>query len=106
MTGLNPLAQAAAFDELDEEQVGRNFTPRAATRNVPWKAVALALFLLSAGSLLLLVGTIVELSSGKNGLALFLIGAVMFMPGAYHSILAYKAFMGRPGFSFAALPDV
>lgn len=105
---MNPLVQAAAFEELEEE-VGRNFSARTGgrnARNVPWKAVALAAFLCVLGALLLLVGTVVEVSAGRNGLALFLIGGLMFIPGAYHSIIAYKAYMGRPGFSFANLPDV
>jgi hypothetical protein len=36
-------------------------------RNVPWKAVALAAFLCVLGALLLLAGTVVEVSAGKNG---------------------------------------
>jgi len=38
---------------------------------VPWKAVALAAFLCVLGALLLLVGTVVEVSAGRNGTRIF-----------------------------------
>eukprot|EP00959_Pyramimonas_sp_CCMP1952_P460690 9480310-Pyramimonas_sp.AAC.1 len=47
-----------------------------------------------------------RLSKEPGGFALLVLGFLMFVPGAYHTVIAYKAFMGRPGFTFSALPEV
>mmetsp|Transcript_10078 Transcript_10078/g.13734 ORF Transcript_10078/g.13734 Transcript_10078/m.13734 type:complete len:108 (+) Transcript_10078:84-407(+) len=78
-------------------------------RNIPWKAVALAFSLLAMGVFAMIAGLVIwagDTNGSKHGMALFLLGVIVFIPGSYHSTIAYKAFMGRPGFSFSTLPDV
>lgn len=40
------------------------------------------------------------------GLVLFVLGLVIFVPGAYFSRIAYYAYKGREGYSFDAIPNV
>mmetsp|Transcript_29704 Transcript_29704/g.64863 ORF Transcript_29704/g.64863 Transcript_29704/m.64863 type:complete len:116 (+) Transcript_29704:226-573(+) len=80
-----------------------------ARRRIPWKGIALAVVLLLAGALSILFGSIFlysDVTADRHGFALLILGFLMFVPGAYHTVIAYKAFMGRPGFSFSALPEV
>mmetsp|Transcript_34411 Transcript_34411/g.57780 ORF Transcript_34411/g.57780 Transcript_34411/m.57780 type:complete len:114 (-) Transcript_34411:647-988(-) len=80
-----------------------------ARRRIPWKGIALAVVLLIAGAISILFGIIflyTDFTADRHGFALLVLGFLMFVPGAYHTVIAYKAFMGRPGFTFSALPEV
>ena len=36
---------------------------------------------------------------------MLILGALMFVPGSYHSFIAYKAYLGEAGYSFNQIPD-
>jgi hypothetical protein len=36
---------------------------------------------------------------------MIVIGSLMFIPGSYHTFLAYHAWKGTPGYSFNDVPD-
>lgn len=37
--------------------------------------------------------------------SMIVLGSLMFIPGSYHTFLAYKAWQGAPGYSFNDVPD-
>ncbi len=43
--------------------------------------------------------------SGERWLPMLILGALMFLPGSYHSYIAYKAWKQEPGWSFDDIPD-
>ncbi|KAI3362023.1 hypothetical protein L3Q82_012362, partial [Scortum barcoo] len=85
---------------------------------VPYKAIALAIFLFLIGSLLiifgalLLAGTIqVEKTSlfcvqhPDRTIPVIIIGLLVFLPGFYHLRIAYYAAKGYRGYSYDDIPD-
>lgn len=79
------------------------------TRRPPRKAIALAIGLLIFGGCTLVFGLVIFFENivyKKHGIALLLVGVLMFLPGLYYTVIAYKAWKHVPGYSFAALPDV
>lgn len=78
---------------------------------VPWKGVALALFLLGLGSLLLTVGLMIHLGDIKvkdasRGWALIVLGLLTFLPGFYETRIAYYTMRRFPGYSFSHIPTM
>ncbi|KAK9789588.1 hypothetical protein WJX73_010544 [Symbiochloris irregularis] len=72
----------------------------------PSKAVWLALALFSAGLLLILIGVILHFTDPEAyGIALFCLGGVIFIPGAYYSFIAFRAWRGHRGYSYNDIPD-
>ena len=69
---------------------------------MPWKAVALAVFLTAAGLSLFIAGLAVQ--SGR--LPMLCLGALLLIPGSYHCMLAYRAYRKVPGYTFDSLPEV
>eukprot|EP00798_Chlamydomonas_sp_ICE-L_P030214 gene30215-35201_t len=74
----------------------------------PWKKIALAVFLLVSGCVLLGTGLGIYLSGspGGHGIALMVIGCVAFLPGFYHVRIAWMAWWGYKGYTFSAIPDL
>ncbi|XP_031375761.1 transmembrane protein 230-like [Punica granatum] len=76
---------------------------------VPWKSIALALFLLSLGSLLLFLGFFILTGhmGGEKSQAygLLALGFITFLPGFYETRVAYYAWRGAKGYRFALIPD-
>ena len=76
-------------------------------RTTPWRPVALALILLLSGTVLLGVGLAQWLwYPAGHWLALTVLGAIAFLPGFYHTRIAFLAWRGRSGYSFSQLPNV
>ena len=46
-----------------------------------------------------------NLQYGDRTWPLIIVGALMFIPGAYHVRIAYLAFRGRKGYSFDDIPS-
>ncbi|KAL3278858.1 hypothetical protein HHI36_016378 [Cryptolaemus montrouzieri] len=79
-------------------------------QSVPWKAIALATLLLVVGSFLLLFGILVvsghiSLQNSDRMWPMIILGALMFIPGAYHVRIAYYAYKEVPGYSFDDIPE-
>ncbi|KAJ3673027.1 hypothetical protein LUZ60_006401 [Juncus effusus] len=95
-------------EEEEEKDLRFIYTPKRYNR-IPWKSIALALFLLLLGTLLLVLsyflftGHMDGDSSQAKGL-LFL-GFLAFLPGFYETRVAYYSWRGAPGYNFAAIPD-
>lgn len=76
----------------------------------PVKEIALAVSLLALGVIGIIVGFIMMLKKvgGDHGHGLFfaILGAILFLPGFYYTRIAYYAYKGYKGFSFANIPTV
>lgn len=73
----------------------------------PWKKVALAIGLFLTGSVLLATGLGLYLSGApdSHGIPLMVLGSLVFLPGFYHTLIAYKAWRGQAGYSLNQIPD-
>ncbi|KAJ7521915.1 hypothetical protein O6H91_08G019900 [Diphasiastrum complanatum] len=76
----------------------------------PVKEIALAVSLLALGCVGILVGLLMiyNKTGGDrgHGIAFTVLGALLFMPGFYYTRIAYYAYKGYKGFSFANIPSV
>ncbi|KAK3195442.1 hypothetical protein Dsin_026752 [Dipteronia sinensis] len=84
------------------------YSPKGFDR-IPWKSIALALFLLSLGSLLLFLSLFI-LSGHMGGeksqaYGLLILGILTFLPGFYETRIAYYSWRGANGYRFASIPD-
>ncbi|KAF9954307.1 hypothetical protein BGZ72_004697 [Mortierella alpina] len=79
---------------------------------IPWKSIVLAVILFVIGAVgltigaLLKVGIIVSPDWLDKGTPLLVLGALCFIPGAYHVGLAYYAYQEYEGYSFSHIPDM
>ncbi|KAI4389042.1 hypothetical protein MLD38_001306 [Melastoma candidum] len=98
----------------DDGDVGRKYDPRFdyAPRNfdkVPWKSIALAIFLLLLGSLLLFLSFFIltgHMGGEKSqGYGLLVLGVLSFLPGFYETRIAYYSWRGANGYRFSSIPD-
>ncbi|XP_050229975.1 uncharacterized protein LOC126679081 [Mercurialis annua] len=97
----------------DDNDFGRRdrrfeYKPGAYDR-IPWKSIALALFLLSLGSLLLFLSFFIltgHMGGEKSqGYGLLFLGFLAFMPGFYETRIAYYSWRGTKGYRFASIPN-
>ncbi|CAM6042908.1 unnamed protein product [Sphagnum compactum] len=76
--------------------------------DVPWKSVALALFLLVFGSLFLAISHFIytEHTGRDSSLAygLLVLGVLLFLPGFYETRIAYYSWRGYKGYSYSRIP--
>ncbi|KAL5739120.1 hypothetical protein ACOSP7_028039 [Xanthoceras sorbifolium] len=85
-----------------------DYTPKGFDR-IPWKSIALALFLLCLGSLLLFLSLFII--SGHMGgeksqaYGLLVLGILTFLPGFYETRIAYYSWRGANGYRFASIPN-
>ncbi|CAK9186055.1 unnamed protein product [Ilex paraguariensis] len=85
-----------------------DYTPRSLNK-VPWKSIALAIFLLFLGCFLLLLSIFIFTGhmTGDRSQAYGLLGLgfLTFLPGFYETRIAYYSWRGAAGYSFASIPD-
>ncbi|KAG5888416.1 hypothetical protein JTB14_016320 [Gonioctena quinquepunctata] len=79
-------------------------------QKVPWKAIILASLLLVVGTSLLVFGSMVMaghivMEYANRMWPMVVLGALMFIPGAYHVRIAYYAYKKVPGYSFDDIPE-
>ncbi|XP_069983329.1 transmembrane protein 230 [Penaeus vannamei] len=103
-----PSAKYQKLCQEDDGFVDAQFKTKA--QRIPWKAIGYALVLFSAGTLLLVIGSLlvtgyIEEKYADRTWPVIILGALMFIPGAYHSYIAYYAFRGYEGFSFDDIPS-
>lgn len=102
---------SARYQRLTQEDDGfvdAQFKP--GPKRIPWKAIGYALVLFAAGTLLLVMGSLLVTGYFDEKYAdrtwpVIILGALMFIPGAYHSYVAYYAFKGYEGYSFDDIPS-
>ncbi|XP_067656815.1 transmembrane protein 230-like [Haliotis asinina] len=77
---------------------------------IPYKAILLATGLFVAGSILIVVGALllsgyISPQYSDRTWPVLILGALMFIPGAYHVRLAYYAYKGYDGYSYEDIPE-
>eukprot|EP00038_Savillea_parva_P015140 m.13244 g.13244 ORF g.13244 m.13244 type:complete len:140 (-) comp3023_c0_seq1:162-581(-) len=77
---------------------------------VPYKAIAYAIALCLLGTVLLVIGTclyigVIWAHDPERWLSLIVLGALTFIPGSYHVVIAYRAWRGDHGYSFDDIPS-
>ncbi|KAK3095905.1 hypothetical protein FSP39_020653 [Pinctada imbricata] len=77
---------------------------------VPVKAILLASGLFFVGSILIIVGALlltgyIDAKYGDRTWPVLIIGALMFIPGAYHVRIAYYAYKGYTGYTYDDIPE-
>ncbi|XP_037609149.1 transmembrane protein 230-like isoform X1 [Sebastes umbrosus] len=77
---------------------------------VPYKAIALAIFLFLIGSLLIIFGALllsgtIKVEHPDRTIPVIIIGLLVFLPGFYHLRIAYYAAKGYRGYSYDDIPD-
>ncbi|KAF2359236.1 Protein of unknown function DUF872 transmembrane [Trinorchestia longiramus] len=105
------MPSRSAYQRLSQDDSGFiDAQFKAPETKIPWKSVILAVVLLVLGSLLLIVGSLLvtghihEQYSDRTW-PLIILGAIMFIPGSYHSYICYYAFKGYDGYSFESIPS-
>ncbi|XP_076883307.1 uncharacterized protein LOC143532040 [Bidens hawaiensis] len=103
-----------AVDEDDDVGSEGTFDPRFGMSaetidKIPWKSIALALFLLVFGCVLLLLSLFIFTGhmdgDGSQLYGLFGLGTLTFLPGFYETRIAYYSWRGAKGYRFAAIPS-
>ncbi|XP_062152863.1 uncharacterized protein LOC133861158 [Alnus glutinosa] len=102
-------------DEDDYDGIARrqydprfDYTPKSFDK-IPWKSIALALFLLFLGSLLLFLSYFIFTGhmggDRSQAYGLLALGVLSFLPGFYETRVAYYAWRGANGYRFTSIPD-
>ncbi|KAM3713889.1 hypothetical protein ACB098_01G293100 [Castanea mollissima] len=85
-----------------------DYSPKAFDK-IPWKSIALALFLLSLGLVLIFLSYFIMTGhmggDQSQAYGLLALGILSFLPGFYETRLAYYAWRGVKGYRFASIPD-
>ncbi|XP_031777744.1 uncharacterized protein LOC100114926 isoform X2 [Nasonia vitripennis] len=69
---------------------------------IPWKAITLATLLFVGGTVMLVTGSLIY---SDRMWPIIILGALMFIPGAYHVRVAVQAYRKVPGYSFDDIPE-
>ncbi|KAL6446132.1 hypothetical protein ACFW04_001046 [Cataglyphis niger] len=77
---------------------------------IPWKAITLAALLFVGGTVMLIVGSLIvsghiDSKYSDRMWPVIILGALMFIPGAYHMRVAILAYQKVPGYSFDDIPE-
>ncbi|KAG1326893.1 transmembrane protein [Cocos nucifera] len=97
-----------AFSISDEDIMMES--PNVVQNRPPIKEIGLAVSLLVFGSLGIVIGTVMACNrvggDRAHGVSFAILGSILFIPGFYYTRIAYYAYKGYKGFSFANIPDV
>ncbi|KAM3568392.1 hypothetical protein VYU27_009484 [Nannochloropsis oceanica] len=107
--GFSPLVDPANF-EIDSNGVRRSRQRRRPGRGPPPpKTTLAAVLMLVVGTILLCIGLSVRWHTDpkekERGLAMIILGSLLFIPGSYASFQLYGAWAGWPGYSYAYIPS-
>ena len=71
---------------------------------IPWKTIMVAFLFLALGVFLMYLG-LEEYRAGEtsNALERLCLGAILFIPGSFHSVHAFQALRGVPGWTYEHL---
>ncbi|GAQ80044.1 hypothetical protein KFL_000450010 [Klebsormidium nitens] len=96
------------FPEPEESNVPDLRFTYTLPETVPWKSIFLALFLLTFGTLTLLLAYLI--GTGHMGgdreqvIGFTILGILLFLPGFYETRIAYYAWRGAKGYKFSSIP--
>lgn len=101
------------YSKLKSEDCTDGFTDEQFAKpvqKIPWKAIILATILCVGGIVTLVTGVLIVSGHihekyGDRMWPLIILGAIMFIPGAYHIRIAYFSFKKKPGYSFDDIPE-
>ncbi|KAL8129626.1 hypothetical protein V2J09_018781 [Rumex salicifolius] len=97
-----------AFSITDEDLMMDS--PYAVNNRPPIKEIALAVSLLVFGLLGIVLGIFMAVNhvggDTAHGMFFTILGGVLFIPGFYYTRIAYYAWKGYKGFSFANIPAI
>ncbi|XP_050374024.1 uncharacterized protein LOC126791590 [Argentina anserina] len=97
-----------AFSITDEDIMME--TSYTVNNKPPIKEIALAIALLVTGTLGIIIGSLMAYNrvggDKAHGLFFAILGGILFIPGSYYTRIAYYAYKGYKGFSFANIPHV
>lgn len=79
-------------------------------KKIPWKAITLAGSLLIVGTVVLIIGILIvtdliNIKYSDRMWPMIMLGVLMFIPGAYHTRIAFYAYKKVPGYSFDDIPE-
>ncbi|KAL3743954.1 hypothetical protein ACJRO7_013238 [Eucalyptus globulus] len=98
-----------AFSISDEDMMMDSSFALASGRP-PVKEIALAVSLLLVGTLGIVLGVLMASyrvgGDRTHGVFFAILGSILFIPGFYYTRIAYYAYKGYKGFSFANIPAV
>lgn len=83
----------------------------ARTPKVPYKSIILAALLFFIGTILLVVGSLLVTGSiipaeyADRTIPVLILGVIAFLPGSYHTYLAWAAFRQYHGYSYQDIPS-
>lgn len=103
-------AEAEEVDDHDTREVERaqhcpGFTPKVLEKKK--RTIFVSIALIVSGIILLIVGAVLITKSDQfsAGVALVVIGALCFIPGAYTSFILVNVFRGNKGWHLNHIPD-
>jgi hypothetical protein len=77
-------------------------------KEIPWRSIALALFLLTLGTVFLILAHFLytEHMEGESSqvYGFLILGVLLFLPGFYETRIAYYAWRGAKGYRFSQIP--
>ena len=77
-------------------------------KEIPWRSIALALFLLTFGTTFLIIAHFLytEHMEGETSqvFGFAVLGLLLFLPGFYETRIAYYAWRGAKGYRFSQIP--
>ncbi|KAL8488983.1 hypothetical protein ACS0TY_024574 [Phlomoides rotata] len=97
-----------AFSISDEDIMME--TSYSISNKPPIKEIALAVALLVVGAVGIVLGIVMAVNKvggdRAHGTLFAILGGMLFLPGFYYTRIAYYAYKGYTGFSFANIPPV
>jgi hypothetical protein len=77
-------------------------------KEVPWKSIVLALFLLAFGTLFLILAHFLYSEHMEGEMeqvyGFLILGVLLFLPGFYETRIAYYSWRGAKGYRFSQIP--
>ncbi|KAL3675052.1 hypothetical protein R1sor_025000 [Riccia sorocarpa] len=114
-----PRVRYSALSTQEDVDNDREFTSKNAhhedlryrfelREEIPWKSIALALFLLAFGSLFLVTSHFIFTAhmggDSSQAYGFLVLGFLLFLPGFYETRIAYYSWRGHKGYSFSRIP--
>lgn len=102
------LRKTTARSEFREEQFAMHSQP---VTKVPYKSILLAIALFVIGSVLLVVGSllvagiIIPAEYADRTIPVLVLGVIAFLPGSYHTYIAWATFRRYNGYSYSDIPN-
>ncbi|KAJ4462280.1 hypothetical protein PAPYR_876 [Paratrimastix pyriformis] len=109
--GSTPDMGGFVDGDNEEDVHDDRFAPVHYQLRVPWKAIGLALFLFTTGTVLLFFGIsfltgLIKTQYWDRGYPMTVLGAICFLPGSYVTWIAYRVWKGDPNYSYDDIPDL